>query len=257
MATIDNGSQILSYDFKNPGQSESFNRINYKVRSEGIYEGGVISKINDNLIEISPFIAHINDPNSSTGVRLETTANANVSVTSTTPFIIVRFIWNNIANNYASILAVAETDILGNDLIIGKLIYNGSTMTVEYDYSRKSWASFVKLEEKEKEFAVYPTEPYTNQVSVSAGTAMINGKYIDFNDSLSPVLTDVATYSRIDILVLDETGTLVWVEGVTDISPVVPTIPTNVLPLAMITRDGSFSVIYGNHIKSLSLLKTI
>ncbi|MDA3856320.1 MAG: hypothetical protein PF569_08740, partial [Candidatus Woesearchaeota archaeon] len=214
MANIDNGSQILSYDFKNPGQSESFNRINYKVRSVGIYDGAEISKISDIQVEITPFVAHIDDPNTLTGVRVETTVNAVVDITSSRPYVIIRFNWSNTANNYADIISVAPEDLLPNDLIIAKVIYAGATLTTDYDYSFKNWSSFRNNEILEQEFKVTPTEPYTNTLDVSSGTAQINGDYVEYAGGTTPALADTpASYSRIDLLTIDETGTLAWVVG--------------------------------------------
>ena len=246
MATTDNGGQILSYDFKNPGTSQSFNRINYGVRSNGFFSGGEITKVTDTSITVSPFVAHINISASDVGVRLETTSSASVTTSSTTPYVVVRLAWTNVENNYADIISVAHGDIESDDLIIGKLIYDGVTLTTDYDYSEKTWSANKNLWELEGEFKITPTSPYSNTLNVSSGNALINGKLVEYGGGVTPTLSNTPVgASRNDVLSLDADGNLNWTLGTATASPEDPIFPSQELILAIIRRGVNRTDING------------
>jgi hypothetical protein len=61
---------------------------------------------------------------------------------------------------------------------------------------------------------------------VEPGTYYINGTQTKFTGGTTPAVTAPVSNPRIDLLVIDNTGTLLWVTGTESASPVPPTYPT-------------------------------
>ncbi len=124
MGSTDMGTQLLSFDFLNPGSSLSFNKLLLDLIPPGIYSGGLITIVGEKpqVAPLTAFMVTNNavdhaDPNV-VGVRVQTSANYTVSEwTTSLKVIVMRLAWSNVSNNYADIFAVATPQ--AGDLIIG------------------------------------------------------------------------------------------------------------------------------------------
>lgn len=261
MSATDIGGQILTFNYFQQAESETFNRINHKVLSEGILEGGDIVRISNSSIEIEPFIAIIRDDVNETTIRLETTENALISINQAEPYIVVRFEWINSENNFADIIGIDEGSISNNDLILGKLIYDGVTLQSTFDYTRKTVHPFVSLFNNNKSFNVRASEPNDNTVYVEAGNIYINNSFVEFVGGTSPTLSVTsAGNGRTDLICIDDTGSIQIVEGTASASPVTPDFPEDYLTLAIVeipVDPSGFSplVIRGDWITNLDYSK--
>jgi len=262
MGSIDNGSQVLSYDYKEEAKGIKFNRVNYKIASHGIYYGGEFTKINDSLINLATMLCFFEDDTNKVGVRIETTAVASVSVTPTTPYIIGRFTWINTENNYMDFLAVEESSIDPADIIFGKLVFVGAVLQTEFDYSWKTWSfnHYTNLNDYLPPFKVEATEPYSSQVTVRPGSGyFVNGKAITIAvDTLSPVFSfPISSNGRTDILCIKEDSSLVIIQGSDLPSAPTPYVNRKYLPIAVVSFPPLATTIRGSYISYLYPNKVI
>lgn len=248
MASVDNGGQKISFDFQNVATGQDFNRLNYQVLYNGIYTGGQLLKVSNTQVEVEPLIGVISDSSAQVSVRLETTTNASVNVSASTPFIIMRFSWLNVTSNYADFLALEEANILEGDLIVGRAVFNGATLE-SFDYTRQSFVT--SLYEKQS-FRVEPQEPYADTVKVTDGVMVLNGNIIEFSESDSESADLPTTQSRKDLVCINDEGDIKIVKGVESATPVIPKTPNGMTPLAYINFPASASVIRGDYIQQLN-----
>lgn len=220
MGTTNFGSQTITFDYKQPALSEDFNKLNYKLIEPGIYDwdgrdagGEPLSILSNALIRVSSMTFFIEDAATGNAVRIDTSLTYDLSVNSAVPYAVWRYTWSNTELWYADLLAVAFTDIEDGDVVIGRAVFSGSTLT-GFDYTRRSVASTVILRDEEKELQALPTEPVTNTVFVTAGGAQVEGSWVDFSGDVSPAFSSTgAGEERIDIVVLDPAGNLAVIEG--------------------------------------------
>jgi hypothetical protein len=66
----------------------------------------------------------------------------------------------------------------------------------------------------------------TMELYVEPGTYYINGTQVKFAGGSTPLVTAPVSNPRIDLLTIDNTGTLAWTTGSENVSPVPPTYPT-------------------------------
>ena len=78
MGTINYGNQIESIDYYAPADSDVLNRRNITIIPRGIYNGGLLSKVNDTTVTLSTLVSEIGDDTNQ--VRIETQSNVTVTV---------------------------------------------------------------------------------------------------------------------------------------------------------------------------------
>ena len=257
MGSIDNGTQRITYDFKEEIVSEGFNKLNYKLHPKGIYEGGTFTRVSDTQITVAPFISVFEDNTATMNVRIETQDDATVTVSNTDIYVIARFSWLNTENNFMDIIAVPFLSITENDLILGRLQYSGIVLSTTFDYSRKSWVytKFYDMYLDTPPLKVIPTFPYSNAVRVlsSNGKFLHNGKLISIAEQNSPSFSfPVSTYGRKDVVGISSTTGNVNIITGSSSSNALPTIPDYVLPIAIVTFPAStLSTVKGTYITYL------
>lgn len=137
MGNINIGNQLNTFRYEHPASSTEFNAILHKLISTGIYEGGIVSKVSDSLVKINPTVVVISDPSENVTIRCETTLEAEVPVSETNNYIIMRLTWLPQINNYVDIISVAEGDLLEKDIILAKANFDVETL-INFDYSVKT-----------------------------------------------------------------------------------------------------------------------
>jgi hypothetical protein len=233
----DFGLQKLTFDYKEDLKSEDFNNIMHQLVPVGVYEGLTLSKVDDATVQVDPGVMFLKDLNKELTVRVETTVADNITgVSASTPYLIVNMDWLNIETWFAKF----EPEIWANttgSIILGKAIYDGVTL-VDFDTSLRHTASLSTLESRKEAFLVYPNIVEDNKVNIKGGQAIINNVIVDYPDTPNAVtLSDVTANKRIDVICIDSAGAAQVVEGSQSASPVIPTIPTNFMPIAYVTRD--------------------
>lgn len=71
----------------------------------------------------------------------------------------------------------------------------------------------------------------TMQLFVEPGVVNVNGTQVKFLGGSTPTVTAPVSHPRIDVLTIDNTGTLAWTTGTENASPAVPTYPANKVPI--------------------------
>jgi len=86
-------------------------------------------------------------------------------------------------------------------------------------------------------FGVHAQETPDLTVNVQPGVVDIKGTLVKFDGGSSPSFTAPSTNPRIDLLTIDDTGTLIRIAGVENVSPVAPDYPTDEFVLAEIRNE--------------------
>lgn len=253
MGLVDNGGQILVFDYKQEGKSEGFNKILYNLIPKGIVKGGTLVKTSDASVIISPFLCFFEDATTKVGVRIETTMNATSDISISKPYIIGRFSWLNLEDNYMDIISVSSTEISSSDLILGRAIFDSTTLT-GFDYSKKSWAkSYYDNDiDFEPSFLVSANEPYDNKLKVGKGSAYINGKKVVFGaEKQTPIFDLNVTNGRKDLVVINDDATVSIIKGTDDTVPVAPLFPVKGLVVAIVTLPPNPTSVNGRFVEYL------
>lgn len=256
MGTTNYGNQIITSDFRMPLTSEEMGKIDYKLREPGIYEGGTLTKINDTTVEISPLVCYIRDDdyvidagppaNQGLGVRVVTLEAQQISVTTSTIYIVLRYIYAQSENNFMDMLSVTYASIEPDDLIVGRCVFDGVTLLADFDYTRRSIPINDSIKENRNNFRVQSTEPISNQVFVNGGNIRNVSSYLTVSSGNSPVITDT-TDGRIDLIWVDVNGDIQVVEGIDSVTPTEPEWEGRFV-VATIERGASRNNIRGSEI---------
>lgn len=244
------GSQIHTFDYNQDAVAKKFNAINYKLLPTGIYSGFVLTKLSNSYIQISAGTCSINDETAGVSVRIETSVEESISVSSLTPYIILRFEWADVQNNYMDMLAVAFLDILPTDIIVGRCVFDsaGTTLSETFDYTRRSVQYLNRIELEKDYLKVLPTEPISNQFILTPGIINSSKGNLIISGGTFPVGgLENTVNGRIDLVYIDENGALQIVKG-TDSSTPVATRYGNRKVIAEIRRGSGRSDIKGTDI---------
>src|SRR5277367_2390309 len=86
----------------------------------------------------------------------------------------------------------------------------------------------------------------TLKLYVEPGVVYVNGTEVYFSGSSTPAVTAPSSHPRIDVLTLDNTGTLAWTTGTENASPSAPTYPANKLPICELYNVVGETALYDN-----------
>jgi hypothetical protein len=138
MGTTNFGTQTINFDYKQQGIAQGFNKLNYKLFPKGIYEGGLLTRADANTVTIGTLTLFIEDSSVALGVRVETAATVNLTITEATPYVIARFIWADVEANYMDLRCVAVGSLLSTDVILGKGNYVGGALQPTFLYTERT-----------------------------------------------------------------------------------------------------------------------
>jgi len=146
--TTDDGTQTITFDYKQDATSISFNQILRKIMKPGIYEGGLLTRVDNTAVSLSAYTAIVYASNEDTvAIRVETENAYNVSISAAAPYIVLRFEWHNQESNFVEAIAKSEADIASEDptgdlyVIVGKGSFTGSTLSETFDYTDREAVS--------------------------------------------------------------------------------------------------------------------
>ena len=247
--TVNFGNQSENVKYHSSADSSNVNNRLLNIMPRGIYEGGYLTRVNDGQVTLSTLWCEIGD--NSYQLRIQTTTTVSITtITPSLPYVVLR--WNYYAqtNNYMEVACVASPSI--NELIVGKGVYTGSTLSTIFDYSQRS---------NPIEFAhnllVQPTQVASTSIQVRGGlisfgttTAKVNDIVVDLSSDISSL---IAGQSRIDVIVSDSTGAISVLTGVaaTTGSQLVPSYGLS-LALAEVTLVYGQTTITSTSIKVVS-----
>src|SRR5277367_4691466 len=86
----------------------------------------------------------------------------------------------------------------------------------------------------------------TLKLYVEPGVVYVNGTEIYFAGGSTSAVTAPSSHPRIDVLSMDNTGTLNWTTGAENVSPSAPTYPANQLPICELYNVVSETILNDN-----------
>jgi len=214
MGAIDYGMQTVSVQFFAAADAKVVNKRHNGVRQRGIYSGGYLSKVSDTIVTVSPMIVELGDDDHQ--VRVETGADASVTVSVGTPYLILRWAYTTSNTNYMDMLALDVGSILPNDIIVGKCVYAGSTLN-SFDYTLRETPNVFDLF-----LGVVPTVPASMRVRIREGHVNYGSVNFDVIDQQSALFSAPSPSNRIDVIYVDDDGAVKVFTGVQAASPVAP-----------------------------------
>lgn len=280
MASTNNGEQIITFRYQQEGTAEGFNKLLQGVIPTGIISGGDLIKVSNSQVYIAPLEMIISDGNVT--VHVQTTENAVVNVDKSLPYVIAKFNWANLSNNYVSFESstLSALSSLQNILILGKCEFSGTTLEA-FDYTRKTWSSSYYNNDflfntnyggKSPSFWITPLETTPDMrtlgFNIGLGKAVIDGVDVELDNSMSINLTDSDStnhlyfqrniqYGRTDIVVLNSDKSVDYIMG-KDENVLIhkpPVYPRNGLVLAKFkfasTSGMGVQIIYGSNIENV------
>lgn len=224
MGTTNYGTQNITFRFRHEGKSPEFNVLMDSIVPTGLYSGGLLSKVSANSVQVGKLICFIKDstPSSKISIRVQTSQDVIINGVNTTDcYIVARYTWEYRDTCYMDIFATDFSSLFANEaslnsgfIILGKAIFNGSTMQDDFDYALRGEASLQTLENNKKTFFVKAfNDPTVNKLWVYGGKANINGKYVSLplTGQQFPAGSDIITTTaglkgRIDIIYVDPNG---------------------------------------------------
>lgn len=277
-SSINKGGQILTFDYRSLASSKLFNRSYSDLLPYGVYAGGRLTRVSDTSVGIDPLVCLIQSNeilDANISVRIETTTTQEVSVAASVgslycstakPYVVLRFGWADVEANYMDILAVAysnasdETDpekIWPTDIVLGKIQFQEVTAgnwiirtTNIFDYTRRAEVFIPSQSSVFNEYAVSTCETNVRKVHVSSGVVNTSkGQFVSTGGDYptAAVISDTAGMGRVDLVYVDDVGSIRIEEGVPDANPVAP-LYMNRRVLAEIHRGPNRTSIEGTDI---------
>jgi hypothetical protein len=130
-SSLNQGNQILTWDYLNEASSLSFNKVLKDLLRIGLYRGGLLF-CNGSTISVSPYTMLIETSNPEferqLAVRVETKDSFNLAYNAATPFVVAEMEWLEVEDNFALVKCVNEVYLANNPLAIvfGKIESNFS-----------------------------------------------------------------------------------------------------------------------------------
>lgn len=257
--TVNNGGQIVTFDFRQDGTSQSFNRLNYRLFPRGIlYDENatdILERFTDTEITIHPFRAVLRDDANEVAINFYMTEDATVTASPANPYIVGEWSWLNIEDCYMEFKAVQFENINpAIDIILGKCLYE-SAVLVGFDNSRRSYSKdyYEHINQDTPDFLVHSTElseGNTNTVRIGKGSAVIGGKRVTFSTEVSSPPINLSITNGKKILVsINSSGEVVLTSSDDVASPIAPAFPSNMLTVAIITLGANPTAITGANIE--------
>ncbi len=216
MSTSTNkGAQDLFFQYGDPITGAEFNAKEFKVAPLGIYDGALLSIIDNSTVEVSAWTAIISD--GTYVITARASAVYDIAVTQVNRNIVLRWNYNTRNDWYVDILAVADGSIQTNDLIVGRVVYSGGGAIQGFTYTNRSDPQYLHGFLK-----VQPTSPASMKVLIRAGIASYGTSKLVVPIQLSASFTAPVVNPRIDIVYIDTAGAVQILQGVEAVSPSAP-----------------------------------
>jgi len=244
MGTTNHGTQIVAVGYFMDALSGNQNKTTHNIIVRGIYNGGYLTRVSDSEVTLSPFTVSIGD--STYQVSVTSSANATVNnttldsgtISAATPYLVMRWSYAAVVNNYVEIHAIANVAAaLTNDIIIGKCVFAGATLT-SFDYSNRTNPvvanKFLKVEAEDTP-SMY--------VRIKGGIVQIGSAYVNVADQLlGPFSAPSAPNSRIDLIYINITGVSSILAGTAAVSPTAPSYAGKLVVAEITIANGTASI---------------
>jgi hypothetical protein len=228
---INYGNQVLVFSFHQEARAKGFNQEFCDILPYGVYTGGNLTRLNENLIQIGELTTIIrSNEEDKVALRIETIELQNLTVDPSKPYVVLRFGWSNSDDNFMDMRAVGwstdpfETDedkFWPLDIILGKVQYvDRSGISIidpgnPFDLSRRKNVFLKEAESVYAQFRVSVSEINHKKVYVSGGRVNTSkGRFIiSGGDYPSEDIPDTTTQSRTDLIVVNALGEIQLIQG--------------------------------------------
>jgi hypothetical protein len=287
--TTNQGAQAMSFVYQESAQAKLFNRLLTSLFPVGVYSGFTLTRLDSTHVQVSIGVALIGDANNTTDssgnalnitVRAEFTATQSINLddgtdtgycNSAKPYLVLRFGWNDQANNYANIVAVAYsndptntdvTKILPTDVILGKVLMTATSghyaisTSSSFDLTRRTVAFLPDGQASSVELTVASSEVNVKKVYVNSGsinTSLGRKTVSGGNYPLAIEISDTVA-GRYDLVWVDSSGIVQITEGIDSASPVAPPYGTKKV-IGEIRRGAGRTSIVGPEIYNVDVTR--
>jgi hypothetical protein len=244
MGSINYGMQTVSVQYFAAADAKVVNKRHIGVRPRGIYNGGYISKVSNTIVSVNPMICEIGDNEHQ--VRIATENAASITVSASIPYVVLRWSYAESNTNYMDMLALAVGSILPNDIIVGKCVFAGATLS-SFDYSLRETPNVFDIFLK-----VQPTATPSMRVRIRAGRVNYGSANLDVIDQQSAIFIPPTNSGdkRIDVIYVDTDGNVKTYSGSESPTPVAP-LYNNKKVLAEVTLETGQTEILTGDIKDV------
>jgi hypothetical protein len=228
---VNYGNQILVFSFHQEARAKGFNQGFCDILPYGVYTGGVLTRLNENLVQIGELTTVIrSNEEDKVALRIETTELQNLVIEPSKPYIVLRFGWSNSDDNFMDMRAVGwstdpfevdEDKLWPFDIILGKVQFIDSSGIFiidpdnPFDLSRRKDVFLKEAESVYTQFRVSESETNPKKVYVSGGRVNTSkGRFIiSGGDYPSSEIPDTSAQSRTDLIVINALGQIQLVQG--------------------------------------------
>jgi hypothetical protein len=248
------GNQDIQFKYYDPLNSDHFDKRNMKIMPEGVYDGGICTKISDASAEVSPLVAEIGDGTHQARIHMQSAFTVS-GLAPATPYIVLSWDWAGLTAWYMDIKA-SSVAIDDEDIVLAKCIYAGSVMTgIEYltDLRDANGAKIGKsrVPRMMSEFLKVDPMPTPDMlVFVNGGWVTYGGEVVVVDGQESPAIIAPVVNNRIDLVWIDSGGVVNIETGVEAASPVAPS-HTNKIPIAELNLTPGVANITADMIKDV------
>jgi len=190
-------TQTIRVRFFDPVEAHVVNERFQGVRELGIYSDGYMSIVNDTQVNVSQLVCEISD--GSYQIKMLTDGPQLVNVTTLTPYVVMRWLYNGTVSNDVQFLALALGGLQANDIIVGMCVYVGAALT-GFDYSLRTTPDTHDLF-----LEVEPTDPASMSVRIRPGRVNYGTQNFFVPDTTLLFAAPVAN-PRIDVVYIDTDG---------------------------------------------------
>jgi hypothetical protein len=179
MSILNLGTPTITYRYQEDAKGSSFNQTFKNILAPGIYNGGGLSFVGNN-ITLAPYDALFTSTNNQL-IAIHTSASIDLSgaqptgfglgaIVSTTPYIAMTFVWSDSTTVYPDYI-FANSSILANSsyLILGMATFSGSVVT-GFSYDNATYPP--AYTPSSKQFLIKGT---TDSTSSSTGCLITSG----------------------------------------------------------------------------------
>lgn len=238
--SVNKGAQNLFFQYGDPITGAEFNAKESKIAPLGIYDGGLLSIIDNSTVELSAWTAILSDGTYTVTARA--TAVYDITVTSTNRNIVLRWTYSTRNDWYVDVLAVADGSIQANDVIVGRVVFTGGGVIQGFSYTTRTdgynLLNFLRVQ---------PTAPASMKVLIRGGVATYGTAKLVVPIQSSASFTAPVANPRIDIVYVDTNGAVQVQAGTEAVSPVAPSYAGKIV-LAEVTLTVGMTTIAASNI---------
>jgi len=222
MGITNHGIQSITFQYFLEATGANFGKRLLGILPPGIYSGGYLTRVSDSEVTLSILVAEIKGTTNQISVRTASAATLNAStldsgsISSGTPYLALRWAYAASTSNYVEVHALASVAAAAaNDIIIGKCVFVGSTLT-SFDYTDRTFLNVQNLFLRvEADSGLY--------VWIRSGRINNGSGYVLVPEQrVGPFTVPGSPNSRIDLVYVDTDGTVSIQQGTAAVSPVAP-----------------------------------